>query len=202
MATDLGERLLKEASGIYYGGRAENSMSADDTLFGVEDQQALDLCKPRKNLSRLSMTYQRLPKRVREAVRNPDNSDLFTGGHTLFFFHYPLDKKRFIKNKGRSLVDLGNFSLSVSQDDIGQILGEPFQAISCIYANFMGQTLYVGDEALMQEVTDHLKGGFPGVLEIASQLIREDLAIGEVGSFRELVIYDALQEPRLVHHRR
>ena len=191
MATDLGKRLLAEGAGVYYDGPDRGMRDA--SLFGLKNQTIVDLCSPRVNIPKTSLRYFMLPKELRNAVFHPDTKGQeMMKGIELMFFQYRLDMKQYFHTTSRSPVHVNTLS-----EEFMRIFGNE-QKVSSIYTNFMGEAIYVGNETLMQEVTDYLKGGFPNFLELAKQLVPERLAQYEFNHNNKLHVFDSLTKPKYV----
>lgn len=205
MATDLGRRLRNEGAGVYYSAKAEHTLGRE-TFFGVVNSARVDLCHPRNHFVWWNLRYLGLPYKLKTAITRPDKSDLFKGDK-LFFFHYPLNKKR-IKHQYKQFGHMLTFlnipnDIEPASDRLEGIITDQNQEASCILSSLLkGETLFVGSLGLMQQVIDYLKGGFANVLDITCQLIKEDLAKKDIDSYNKLYIFDSFDKPKYVCHKR
>lgn len=168
---NLGTRIRKEAAGVYIGGAAEQ-VRKSTKAFGFTDNMIMHACSPRSNIS--TWQYLWLPSEVKRIIKTPDKSIM--KGRDLVFFHYKLNSERV-----KETIDI------TKEQDF-------FANGSCIYSNFLGETIYVGSPELMQQTVDELKEG--NFLEIANGLVGEVLAKHTTDYYVNVHVFDSVSKPK------
>lgn len=180
----LGTRIRNECAGIHYDSITEHCMP-EEILFGVKDQRVLDLCCPTRHFTKWSSRYWTLPSEIRAMISDLNTSTLMKSRDILFFFHYPVDRKRVLKMSKDEDSPIDLFVLKDSE-----------RPVSALYGNFLGESLYLGAQPLMQEMADGLKQGFGRALEILPKLSREDMVRSQIGRYSGIRVFDMLKEPK------
>ncbi len=200
--TNLSDLIKEKCMGVYFGAQAEAGLGYN-TAFGFRDSQnVINLCMPTENFSNswFSLSYWTRPNKEVKALLDC-NPEEMRKKSKLLFFHYLLDKNIFRRNALAHNKRYKNMppglvkQIDLSSEDVRKLLAP--EVVSCIYGNFLGETIYVGDVAIMQELVDKIKTGFESAQEILGQLTRASLVESEIKRVTELTVHDLVKWPEL-----
>lgn len=187
--SDLAERVKNECAGVYYGGSQAGVPTVD--LFGIPSDFPLYGCIPRENISVVSPSYWRISPHLRTRIFSGEGESCYKSiERGIYFIHYPLNKKRFTKRLERQNFDItGDLPSFISPESV----------TSCIYSNFIGEVIYVGQRSLLQQVIDIMKDGERETKSLLTALTGRNQE--RFDKYNLLFINDTLSKPSLVCHR-
>ena len=195
VAFDLGRKVREECTGAFFSSVAFHLMG-ESTAFGAPDSFPFHAYLPGNVYSYYSLrTFWSLPKRVSQAIFDPDGSgSSLMSGHEGFFFHYVINKK-FFSDK---IFESGEEEAGKAA--IRRLLGDETEAASGLYSNFLGESLFFGKQTLLQEAMNTLKGGPTEAFQFCAGLAGEKFARIGFARFHALYLYDAVSAPSYVGH--